>query len=206
MSIELISMLTTIAVALITAVFGPIAMAWAKRQFSKSEVLNQITESLKLNSLVDYQLDTMMVELQANRIWVSQFHNGGHFYPTGKSIQKFSIFYEKTTPGTQHSQHTFQNIPCSLFAKSLAHLNEEGEISVPNFRDHNSYDLQNVAEQHNTSSFYIISLEDLKGKFIGCLAISYTDEYRLSKEDWIFIRQKAGVIGTLLDEYLNTNK
>jgi len=203
---ENLTMLTTIAVALITAVFGPIAMAWAKRQFENQPPTNQITESLKLNSMVDDQLDAMMVELQANRIWVSQFHNGGHFYPTGKSIQKFSIFYEKATPGTIHTQHTFQNIPCSLFSKSLAHLNEEGEISVPNFRDHNSYDLQNVAEQHNTSSFYLISLEDLKGKFIGCLAISYTDEYRLSKEDWIFIRQKAGVIGTLLDEYLNTNQ
>ena len=206
MSIEQISMLTTIAVALITAVFGPIAMAWAKRQFGKPEEANIITESLILNSMVDDQLDAMMYELQADRIWVSQFHNGGHFYPTGKSIQKFSIFYEKTTPGTQHSQHTFQNIPCSLFAKSLAELNEEGEISVPNFRDHNSYDLQSVAEQHNTSSFYLIALEDLKGKFIGCLAISYTEEYKLGKEDWIFIRQKAGVIGTLLDEYLNSNQ
>ena len=195
---ETFAMLTTISVALITAVFGPIAVAWAKSQFGTPPPTNQITESLILNS--------MMNELQADRIWVSQFHNGGHFYPTGKSIQKFSIFYEKTTPGTQHSQHTFQNIPCSLFAKSLAELNKEGEISVPNFRDHNSYDLQSVAEQHGTSSFYLIALEDLKGKFIGCLAISYTEEYKLSKEDWIFIRQKAGVIGTLLDEYLNTKK
>jgi hypothetical protein len=57
-----------------------------------------------------------------------------------------------------------------------------------------------------SSSFYMIGLEDLHDRFIGALAISFNEEYKLTKEDWIFIRQKAGVIGTLLDEYLNAKK
>jgi len=197
---------TTIIVALITAVFGPIAVAWAKNKFTPNQKNYPLEDAIKLNALVDSQLESMMIEMEADRIWVSQFHNGGHFYPTGKSIQKFSIFYEKITPGTLPSQHTFQNIPCSLFAKSLAELNKEGEISVPNFKDYNSFDLHGVAEQHGTKSFYIISLEDLHGKFTGTMAISYNEEYKFDKEDWIYIRQKAGVIGTLLDNYLNTPK
>ena len=52
----------------------------------------------------------------------------------------------------------------------------------------------------------MIALDDLHGKFIGVLSIAFNTEYKLSKEDWIFIRQKAGVIGTLLDEYLNNRK
>ena len=52
----------------------------------------------------------------------------------------------------------------------------------------------------------MIGLEDLHDRFIGALAISFNEEYKLTKEDWIFIRQKAGVIGTLLDEYLNAKK
>jgi hypothetical protein len=52
----------------------------------------------------------------------------------------------------------------------------------------------------------MVSLNDLQDKFIGVVSISYNAEYKLSKEDWIFLRQKAGVIGTLLDEYLNTKK
>ena len=199
-------MLTTIVVALITAVFGPIAVAWAKNKFTSKSSTCALDDAISLNTLVDEQLESMMVEMEADRIWVSQFHNGGHFYPTGKSIQKFSIFYEKTTPGTLPSQHTFQNIPCSLFAKSLAELNKEGEIAVPNFNNYNTFDLQGVAEQHGTKSFYLISLEDLNGKFTGTLAISYNEEYKFDKDDWIYIRQKAGVIGTLLDNYLNAPK
>jgi hypothetical protein len=52
----------------------------------------------------------------------------------------------------------------------------------------------------------MVALSDLHDRFIGVLAISYNDEYKFTKEDWIFIRQKAGVIGTLLDDYLNKKK
>jgi hypothetical protein len=203
---EHLAMLTTIAVALITAVFGPIAMAWAKRQFeTKPTDKNLVDEAIELNSLVDEQLGVILKELDADRVWIAQFHNGGHFYPTGKSIQKFSIFYEKTTPNTQSIQTTFQNVPVSLFPKAMATLYKEGEISIPTYSGED-YDLTSVSRPYGTKSFYMISLNDLHDKFIGVVSISYDTEYKLSKEDWIFIRQKAGVIGTLLDEYLNTKK
>jgi hypothetical protein len=203
---ENFAMLTTIAVALITAVFGPIAVAWAKSQFeTKPTDKNLVDEAIELNSLVDEQLGVILKELEADRVWIAQFHNGGHFYPTGKSIQKFSIFYEKTTPNSQSIQTTFQNVPVSLFPKAMAALYKEGEIAIPTYGGED-YDLASVSRPYGTKSFYMISLNDLHDKFIGVISISYNTEYKLSKEDWIFIRQKAGVIGTLLDEYLNTKK
>lgn len=203
---ENFAMLTTIAVALITAVFGPIAVAWAKSQFeTKPTDKNLVDEAIELNSLVDEQLGVILKELEADRVWIAQFHNGGHFYPTGKSIQKFSIFYEKTTPNSQSIQTTFQNVPVSLFPKAMAALYKEGEIAIPTYEGED-YDLTSVSRPYGTKSFYMISLNDLHDKFIGVISISYDTEYKLSKEDWIFIRQKAGVIGTLLDEYLNTKK
>ena len=146
-----------------------------------------------------------MEELKCDRVWISQFHNGGHFYPTGKSIQKFSIFYEKVTIDTIPSQHTFQNIPCSLFPKAMSALYKEGEIAVPTLESE-TYDLLAVAKPYGSKSFYLVALDDLQGKFIGVLSVDFKEEYKLSKEDWIFIRQKAGVIGTLLDGYLNAKK
>ena len=71
----------------------------------------------------------MMEELECDRIWLSQFHNGGNFYPTGKSIQKFSVFYEFVTPGTPSIKSIFQNIPVSLFNQPMSHLYENGELS-----------------------------------------------------------------------------
>ncbi len=198
-------MITTIIVALITAVFGPIAVTWFKTKYKPKSTTSPVDEAIELNSLVDDQLDVIMEELKCDRVWISQFHNGGHFYPTGKSIQKFSIFYEKVTMDTIPSQHTFQNIPCSLFPKAMSALYKEGEISVPNLESE-TYDLLAVAKPYGSKSFYLVALDDLQGKFIGVLSVDFKEEYKLSKEDWIFIRQKAGVIGTLLDGYLNAKK
>ena len=198
-------MITTIIVALITAVFGPIAVTWFKTKYKPESTTSPVDEAIELNSLVDDQLGVIMEELKCDRVWISQFHNGGHFYPTGKSIQKFSIFYEKVTIDTIPSQHTFQNIPCSLFPKAMSALYKEGEISVPNLESE-TYDLLAVAKPYGSKSFYLVALDDLQGKFIGVLSVDFKEEYQLSKEDWIFIRQKAGVIGTLLDGYLNTQK
>jgi hypothetical protein len=201
---EVVMMLSTIIVALITAVFGPIAVTWYKNKFAAKRK-NLVDEAIELNSLVDDQLHTVMEELSADRVWIAQFHNGGHFYPTGKSIQKFSIFYEKTAPNTPSIQSTFQNVPVSLFPKAMSTLYKEGELAIPSYKGED-YDLGSVSAPYGTKSFYMIALDDLQDKFIGVISIAFDTEYKLSKEDWIFIRQKAGVIGTLLDEYLNTKK
>jgi hypothetical protein len=199
-------MFTTVLVALITAVFGPIAVAWAKKKFDTSIPVNPVDEAIEMNSLIDKQLDGLLEEMEADRVWVAQFHNGGHFYPTGKSIQKFSVFYEQLAFDIKSIQHTFQNIPVSLFPKAMAELYKNGEIAIPTFEEGKDYDLESFAKPFNTKSIYMIALNDLHDLFIGVLAISYNEEYKFTKEDWIFIRQKAGAIGVLLDEYLNKKK
>jgi hypothetical protein len=52
----------------------------------------------------------------------------------------------------------------------------------------------------------MIALEDLNGQFIGVMSMSYKDEHKLSKNDWIYLRQKAGAVGTLLGGYLESKK
>ena len=199
-------MFTTIIVALITAVIGPAFLEWVRTKLKKEDPKSSsVKEAIDLNELVDNQLDQIIEEIECDRIWIGQFHNGGHFYPTGKSIQKFSIFYEKLTPTTSAIQHIFQQIPVSLFPKALAQLYKEGELSIPTYEGED-YDLAGVSSPYGTKSFYMVALDDLHGRFIGVISIAYNAEHKLSKEEWIFIRQKAGVIGTLLDEYLNKKK
>jgi hypothetical protein len=202
---ELITMLTTIAVALITAVFGPIAVAWAKKKFDSSTPTNPVNEAIEINTLVDEQLEIISDELVCDRVWAAQFHNGGHFYPTGKSIQKFSIFYEKLAPGITPLQQNFQNVPVSLFPKAMAELYRKGEIAVPD-KDGEDYGLKSFADPYGSQSYYLIALQDLHDRFIGVVCVDYSRAHKLTKEEWIFIRQKAGVIGTLLDGYLNAKK
>jgi len=203
----MITMFTTIAVALITAVIGPAVLEWIKLKFNKQPSKESLMkEVIDLNELVDYQLDNMIEILECDRIWVAQFHNGGHFYPTGKSIQKFSLFYEKVSPSTQSIQHIFQNIPVSLFPKALSKLYKDGELGILNSTTHENYDLHSFACDYGTKSFYMLAIDDLDDHFIGVIGIAYNREHKLTKEEWIFIRQKVGAIGSLLTEYLHRKK
>jgi hypothetical protein len=202
-----LAMLTTIIVALITAVIGPLLMTWFKNKLDSSPKISSVKEAIDLNSLVDNQLDQLMEELGCDRVWIGQFHNGGHFYPTGKSIQKFSIFYEKLTPDTAAIQHIFQQIPVSLFPKALSKLYKDGELSIVNYNSNENYDLSMFAKDYGTKSFYMLAIDDLDTHFIGVIGIAFNDkEHKLSKDEWIFIRQKVGAIGSLLTDYLYKKK
>jgi hypothetical protein len=203
-----LTVITTISVALITAVVGPVVIEWVKSKLEdKKKTKSSVKEAIDLNELVDNQLDQLMDILECDRIWIAQFHNGGHFYPTGKSIQKFSIFYEKLTPNQQPIQHIFQQIPVSLFPKALAKIYKEGELSIPTYVEGENYDLELFSRDYGSKSFYLTSINDLDGHFIGMLGLSFNvTEHKLTREEWIFLRQKIGAIGSLLTEYLYNKK
>jgi len=53
----------------------------------------------------------------------------------------------------------------------------------------------------------MIAIDDLDKHFIGVMGIAFNDkEHKLSREEWIFIRQKVGAIGSLLTDYLKSTK
>jgi hypothetical protein len=201
------TMIITISVALITAVFGPVAVAWAQSKFTKSTKETTISEAINMNVMVDSQLEDMMDELKCDRIWIAQFHNGGHFYPTGKSIQKFSVFYEKLTLNTPSLQALLQNIPASLFPKALNKMHRDRELSVPVVQEGEElYGMESITIPLNTKSLYMVGLYSLDNHLIGVMGIAYNEkQHQLTHEEWVYTRQKIGVIGTLLTEYLYTN-
>ena len=125
----------------------------------------------------------------------------------GKSIQKFSIFYEKLSPEISAIQHIFQQIPVSLFPKALAKLYKDGELGIVSYNTDETYDLSMFSKDYGTKSFYMIAIDDLDGHFIGVMGIAFNGkEHKLSKDEWIFIRQKVGAIGSLLTDYLYKKK
>jgi hypothetical protein len=195
----------TVVTALITAIFGPIIVEWVKSKFFKPNK-DALGESIDTDEKIDHQLEILMNELNCDRMCISQFHNGGHFYPTGKSIKKFSIFYERTTNKTATIKDTFQNIPVSLFPKAFSLLYRDGEIIIPNTNE-SKIDcglFQVNGKSYKTKSFYVFSIKDINNNFIGSLTISYYGKkHSFTQEEWILVRQKIGVIGAILTDYLH---
>jgi len=200
---------TPIAVAILTAfitsLIGPTILEWIKVKFlHKSK--DALGEAIYTDEKVDQQLEILMEELKCDRLCLAQFHNGGHYYPTGKSIKKFSVFYERTTDKAQSIKEIFQNIPVSLFPKVFSTLYKEGEIAIPDTSNNSSecciFPIK--GKNYKTKSFYVLAINDLNDNFIGSLVIAYYGEsHTLSLDEWILIRQKIGAIGSILTDYLN---
>jgi len=201
--------LITVVTALITALISPIIVEFIKVKVINKKHTCALGESIKIDEKVDMQLELLMKELECDRICISQFHNGGNFYPTGKSIKKFSIFYEQTTSDAPSVKDMFQNIPVSLFPKVFSTLYNTGEIAISNCKnntvDCGLFPVHN--KEYKTKSFYMLSIQDLNNDFIASLTLSYyKKEHILSLDEWILLRQKTGAIGTILTDYLHDRK
>ena len=100
--------------AFLTGVVGPLLSLVVQKYLLKEKNKSRdiVKENITSVSLISDELEQIREEFKGDRVWIAQFHNGGNFYPTGKSIQKFSIFYEVNKAGVSSIAHTFSNIPC----------------------------------------------------------------------------------------------
>ena len=201
----MMEILIPVVIALITSVLGPVLLEWVKTKIEKKKT-DPLPESIKYNEQIEHQLDLMLDELDCDQIFIAQFHNGGHFYPTGKSIQKFSIFYEVLNPNIESVKNIYQNIPVSLFNKPLSELYENGEVIIEDAEATNSY-LLNTTTGGKCKSIYLLALTDLDGRIIGVMGIHYIEKkHKIVKDEWIFVRQKIGAIGNIMSNYLHSKR
>jgi len=183
--------------SLLTAVIGPLAVHIVKERLERKNK-DILKESLQNNTLVSNKVEEIKEHTKADRVWIMQFHNGGTFYPTGKSIQKFSMFYETVSQDTTSIQLSFQNIPVSLFSKSINHLLEEDIVAIPDFKDKtiNSYGLNHIAEENDCRSAYLFAIKTIEGKFVGTLGVEYTKKkVHLSQDDINHLLIEATTLG-----------
>lgn len=168
---------TSIAIAFITGVLGPVLIIIIKNRLDKAKPKpDMVTDALRIGELVMARLDHIREEFKADRVWVTQFHNGGHFYPTGKSIAKFSVIYETVSANTASIQGNLQNIPVNLFTRSMNQLLDADVIEIGDYKDDKiaTYGLKYVAEESGCKSGYLFAIKTIDDKFIGVLGLDYT--------------------------------
>jgi hypothetical protein len=188
-----------VLVAFLTGVFGPVIVLIVKHLIDKKK--DPFVSAVNESNIVCNELDRLLIEYSADRIWIAQFHNGGVYYPTGKSIQKFSIFFEVTKNVKDAIKMTFQNIPVNLFSKFLGKVLHDDFISIPDYKDDavETYGLKYVAEEHSSKSSYLFSIRTMDDRLIGIMAVEYTSKKKqLTEKETIELRLEATKIGGVL--------
>jgi hypothetical protein len=195
-----------IVIAFISGVLGPILLLYIKHLLDKKKIKpDMVTDTLRVSELVNQRIEHIKEEFNADRVWVSQFHNGGNFYPTGRSMAKFSIVYETVGPNTNSVQTNFKNIPVNLFSKSINELYNNNVIEVTDFKDEKiaTFGLKYVAEESSCKSSYLFAIKTIEDKFIGVLSLDYTKrKTKLDMESINHLQNHAASIGGVLMTYL----
>jgi hypothetical protein len=194
-----------IIVAFITGVIGPIAVMYFKNILEKKEKPDMVRETLLVSELVNSKIEHIKEEYKADRVWVTQFHNGGNFYPTGKSMAKFSIIYETVGANVSSVQGNFHNIPVNLFSKSINQLLNNDVIEIPDYKDDKiaTYGLKYIAEDTGCKSGYLFAIKSIDEKFIGTLGLDYTKKKtKLDSESINQLLIQATSLGGVLMSHL----
>lgn len=193
-----------------SGVIVPIIIVFINKKLEAKKLIanDKLAQELQTSIIIDNKLDTLKDEFNADRIWIMQFHNGGHYYPTGKSIQKFSMFHEVVEPGVDSIKMMFQNIPVSLFSRSTNELLEKSQISIPDFKDEKvaTYGLKYTADETGCKSAYIFGIFDINNRMIGTLGIEYVKRKKLLElSDIQMLEIEAAQIGGVLHNHLTKN-
>jgi hypothetical protein len=201
-------MSTEIIVSFITGLVGPLSVIIVNHFLNKKSknTHDLVKDTLQVSELVTSKIEHIKEEFSADRVWVTQFHNGGNFYPTGKSMAKFSIIYETVSQGVSSIQGNFHNIPVNLFSKSINQLLENDVIEIPDFKDEHTstFGLKYIAEENGCKSGYLFSIKTIDGKFIGTLGLDYTKrKTKLDMESINHLQVHASSLGGVLMTHLS---
>jgi len=195
-----------IIIAFITGVIGPTTVIYFKNLVEgKSKKSDMVKETLHVSELINQKIEQIKDEFSADRVWVTQFHNGGNFYPTGKSMAKFSVMYETVNSGVSSVQSNFSNIPVNLFSKSINQLLQNDLIEIHDYKDETiaTYGLKYVAEESGCKSGYLFAIKTIDDKFIGTLGLDYTKrKTKLDMESTNHLMVHATSIGGVLMTHL----
>lgn len=195
-----------IIIAFISGVLGPILLLYIKHLLDRQKAKpDMVMDTLKVSELVNQKIEHIKDEFNADRVWVSQFHNGGNFYPTGRSMAKFSIVYETVGTNTSSVQSNFKNIPVNLFSKSINELYNNNVIEIGDFKDEKiaTFGLKYIAEESGCKSSYLFAIKTIDERFIGVLTLDYTKrKTKLSIEEINHLQNHATSIGGVLMTYL----
>jgi len=190
--------------ALITSIVGPVSVhllqLYSLRRL-KRQSKDPIKKSLSTNVLIENKIGEIREKHKADRVWIDQFHNGGTFYPTGQSIQKFSMFYEAVNLNIPSIKMIFQNVPVSLFSKSINELAEKEIISIPDFTDDEGVDnsLRYFSKETKCKSVYLFAIKSIDDRFVGIMGLDYVKKKtKLTEEELNEIAVEASSIGGVL--------
>lgn len=164
--------------SLIITAIGAVILAIIKVYKNTKKEIDTIPMKVKKQAVYDNiiveKMDSLKELLNADRVQVYDFHNGGH-YANGRSALKTSCTYETVRNGINPVQSQLQSIPLPCIAKFISQLlnDESMEIKKLDEIKENMPSTYQLKKSQNIESFYDIVLNNKNNEPIGFLAVQF---------------------------------
>ena len=172
----------TILAAIITGA-ATITTAWLAHKLVRKAIgtkRNPIVDDTAQSANVYAALQYLMQEMGADRAYVLEFHNGGHYY-SGRGQQKFSCTHEIASEGISRECNNSQNHRVSNYHTYISELIEKNSFCFKKVEDASDKALGAVLSGAGVKSIYNVPIKTLNGKIIGILGVDYVKGYVKNK-------------------------
>jgi hypothetical protein len=195
----IVASVITLAGTVLTAIVGRYLIN--KREARKCPISTDTENSENVYVSLEYLMD----ESNSDRVYIMQFHNGGH-YISGKNQQKFSCTHEICAKGISRECESSQNHLVSNYSLYIKSLLKDGVFSHINLDSIKDKSFKNVLYATGVGSIYNVPLKTLEGKLIGVLGVDYVKDpprmeifdkfknIKTEKELYEFMRRQARLI------------
>lgn len=165
----LLTSITSIIIALITAGYFKKKQEKAKENISKSQLMKQIKQS----EIVHYALRELRRKYNADRVNIWQFHNGGNFYTTSP-MQRASITYERCSEGLERKADKYQNV---LISNIPTYIKEtvDGTMFYHDVENIPDFALRSLILSHGTFAHAATPIYNKEKNLVGIVSL-----------DWVF--------------------
>jgi len=166
-----------------------------------SKKCDPIQEETKHNENVYTALNYTLEEMEADRAYVLEFHNGINYF-SGRGQQKFSCSYEIVQEGISAECHNSQDHRVSNYHHYISELVENAKFQHSNIDNMNDHVFAGLLQHKGVKSIYNVPIKTLNGKIIGILGVDYVKsiggEDHFTDEAYEFMKRQARVIAGYL--------
>jgi hypothetical protein len=169
---------TTIIVAFLTGVAGPVILALIRHRLNRKNYelekrKKDFIHTIEIQKVVNETLNSLQDQYNLDRVWLAQFHNGGNFFPGNRSMKKMSVTFESTAPGISTDLMKMQNLPVSFFSSALQKLGSGSESCIINIDTEEDYALQSFWANRGINCVYLFPIICIRGGFVGILGVDF---------------------------------
>ena len=188
-----------VIIAALIGAIGTLVAVVVNKRLSFKKPPCPLKSHTERNTNVYKVLDYILNNLNADRAYIYEFHNGETYY-SGSSQQKFSCSYEVVNEGVSSECNNSQNFRISNFHGMINALISEGFFFVEKISELNDPICKAHFLKQGTQSFYMLPIATLSKKIIGVLVVDYVKgEHKIIGNEMQALKQSALLVGGYLD-------